>query len=158
MYAASRYLLPVEMYMALMSFAFGISGGLLQGYLWNLLHERGENAMWLWVFCFVGGMQFAMAGNEWFFGRHWPTWSPHWMTMTVHRSVFFRAVGSFLSTAMWFYVVSKLGDFGVMSVGSLWILSPTTVMFSMWTFYENQKVYCALDPKYDTSATLSFRR
>lgn len=157
--AASRYLLPMEMYMGLTSIAFGFSGGIMKGYLWSVLAGRGENLAWMTVLCVVGLMQFTMAAVEWFLGRHWSVWSPATFRLTVHRSVFVRAVCSFLSVAMWVYVVSTLAaSDGTRSVGALWFVSPSSIIFSAWAFYENQKVYCAIDPHYDTAATLSFRR
>lgn len=158
-FAASRFLCPVEMLLGLCSVAWGLSGGMLQGHLWNVLALRGENGSWMFVLMTVGGLQFAIALIEWVFGRKWQTWSPSMFVMTVHRSVFMRAALSFLTLAMWVYIVSTLCDSdGTRSIGALWVMSPTAIIFSIWTFYENQKVYCAIDPHYNTASTLSFRR
>lgn len=158
-FAASRFLCPVEMFMGLCSASWGLSGGLLQGHLWQVLALRGENFSWMFVLMVVGCLQFAIALIEWHFGRSWLTWSPYKFVMTVHRSVFIRCILSFLSVVMWVYVISTLCETdGTRSVGSLWMMAPTSVFFSIWTFYENQKVYCAIDPGYNTSSTLSFRR
>jgi hypothetical protein len=68
---ASRFLLPLELVIALLMVSWSISGWFGGGLLWVRLSEHGLNTEWGLSLCAVGVAQLAAAGTEWCFGRCW---------------------------------------------------------------------------------------
>lgn len=155
---ASRFLLPLEMFLGLNSIAWGLSGAVGHGPLWHLID--GGNLAWGWALGGLGLLRFAIAATEWSIGRNWLLCSSpptcHW---SIHRSVSVRATLSFVAVSVWIYVMKTLLEAGpeALNVLSLCVTAPCAAAFSWWTFVENLKVRYALDPRYETRA-LRFHR
>src|SRR5688572_12403522 len=73
---ASRYLLPLEAYMAATMISWGISGGFINGKLWQALNASDGPDVWLdsnfwWGIglCIVGGLQLLTSLIELVTGR-----------------------------------------------------------------------------------------
>ena len=158
MKVASRYLLPLEIFLGLNMLAWGISGGLARGYLFKMLERDGANMAWLFVLCLVGGVQMAWCMLEWVCGRRWQSWGRSVWPPCLHQSVSIRASCAFLAAIVWVYICKLMVDgSGLQQVTVLAILAPASFLFSVWVFVENLKVRYALNPQISTS-TLRFRR
>lgn len=148
---ASRYLLPLEILMALQAIAWAISGGLGHGRLWRVLDAQGENLAWFALLGGVGVAMCAISALEWLCGRAWPL-------SRVLASVSLRAVLAFLMTAIWCYALYAVLVYDAeRSVFVLTMMAPLNALFSWWCFHENLKVRYALDPRCATTR-LHFHR
>jgi len=158
MKVASRFLLPLELFLGLTMVAWAISGGLARGYLFRLLERESANQAWLLTLGIVGGLQMGWAMFEWACGRRWTLWSLGLWPPSVHQSVSIRSSCAFLSGCVWLYICKLMfdGD-GMQSVTVLAVLAPASFLFCCWVFVENLKVRYALNPQISTS-TLRFDR
>ncbi len=158
MKAASRFLLPLEIFLGLTMFAWGLSGGFGRGFLYKLLLGIGDNAAWLIALCVVGGMQMLWPMFEWICGRRWQLWTTRPWPPSVHFSSSLRSVVAFLAGCVWLYVcVLMINVDGMRHIAVLALQAPTSFLFCVWVFVENLKVRYALDPQISTS-TLRFDR
>src|SRR6266478_4122542 len=94
---ASRYLLPLEILMAIVMLSWGASGWIGGGRLWEVLHKASENQEWGYALCGLGFAQLTVSGGEWLLGRHW---EPRRLLVTT-RLRFWLA---FISMTAWIYV------------------------------------------------------
>lgn len=151
MKVASRFLLPVEMILALHLLAWAYSGGLSHGGFYRVLEHRGENAVWLGVLGGTGLLLLTVACWEWLRGRKWSV-------VLVYKSVTLRCFLSFISIVSWVYALYTVLHFDVeRAVMVLTVTAPVNALFSVWCFVENLKVRYALDDRHSTS-TLIFTR
>jgi len=145
MVAVARFLLPTEALLGFIAIAFGISGGIGRGSLWDALAMEGNNQPWMLSLCIVGLMQFTAAAVEWFGGRQWAI-------NAILYSSSFRAVTAFLSTCVWVWVMYlQVQFFPVRSIAALVLLAPAVIGFCIWSYVENYKVRVALHPAFKTS-------
>lgn len=144
MVAVARFLLPTEALLGFIAIAFGISGGIGRGSLWDALASAGHNQPWMLSLCIAGLLQFGAAVVEWFGGRQW----------TVHVILYsssFRAVSAFLATCVWIWVMYlQVQFFPVRSIAALVLLAPVVIGFCIWSYVENYKVRVAIHPAFKT--------
>jgi len=158
MKVASRFLLPLELFLGLTMFSWGLSGGFGRGFLYKLLERLGDNQAWLVALCLVGGLQMGWAMFEWLCGRNWQLWTTRHWPPSVHFAASLRATLAFLAALVWLYVVKLVLDVpGMAQITVLAILAPASFLFCCWVFVENLKVRYALNPQISTS-TLRFHR
>lgn len=142
---ASRYLLPLELYLATTMIGWGLSGWLGKGGLWVALQANGQNLEWGSVMVAVGTSQLFAGVGEWRLGRDW-------CQRKLLLSVSNRSVCAALSTVIWFYACYKILTLaGMNNVVSLWIQAPVAAVFSAWVFIGNMKVRHILHPDVPTS-------
>lgn len=142
---ATRYLLPLEIFMSLQMLSWGISGWVGGGTLWQALEKVGQNTEWGLALCLVGMVQLLATGLEWVAGRRWPN-------LHLLRSVFVRQWSAFACVVVWLYacyLAVTLPHVSEMFV--LLIQAPAGVLFSVWIWGQNLKVACVLDPAVPTS-------
>lgn len=142
---ATRYLLPLEIFMALVMLSWGISGWAGGGVLWLTLQKTGQNTEWGVALCLVGLVQLATTLAEWCIGRRWA--NAH-----LQRSVSARLCSAFVSAVVWLYVcftVATLPNSAQMFV--LWVQAPAGILFSVWIWAANFKAACVLDPSVPTT-------
>ncbi len=158
MKAASRFLLPLEIFLGLTMFAWGLSGGLGRGFLYKLLDGIDNDEAWLVALCGIGAAQMAWAMLEWVCGRSWQLWTTRRWPPSVHASSSIRASLAFLAAIVWIYIIKLIVTVqGMANITVLAILAPASLLFCCWVFWENLKVRYALDPQIKTS-TLRFDR
>jgi len=143
---AARYLLPLEMFMAVSMFGWGLSGWKGHGILWQILAEhRQENFQWGVALCSVGLAQFAVTLGEWFFGKGWSNGS----LLLIVRARFWLA---FLSMIVWVYVCYFIfTTHGAIAVLTLFVQAPTAAIFQACIGVGNLKVATMLDPSVRTT-------
>ena len=158
MKAASRFLLPLEIFLGLTMFAWGLSGGLGRGYLHKLLASISNDDEWIWTLGIVGSIQMSVAMLEWALGKRWPLWTTQRWPPSVHFSSSLRATISFVACMVWLWVLKLVVTVpGMTNITVLAIMAPASVIFCCWVFVENLKVRYALDPRIPTS-TMRFDR
>lgn len=158
MKVASRYLLPLEFFFGLTMVAWGISGGIARGFLYQVLQRIGDNRSWLITLCAVGGIQMIWTAIEWFYGREWPEFSSKYWPPSVYLSTLVRACLAVVAGCVWLYVCKLLLDVdGMAQVTVLAVLAPSSFLFCFGVLVENLKVCHALNPRTSTS-TLHFHR
>lgn len=141
---ASRYLLPLELFMAVLMLSWGLSGWVGGGLLWKTLVKHGLNAEWGLVLCGIGAAQLVVCSLEGFAGRRWC--SPRLLASVTARYWL-----AFASAVVWLYATYILVTLrGADVVFSLAIQAPAGVLFSAWIFVGNRKVGCLLDPAMPT--------
>jgi len=158
MKAASRFLLPLEIFLGLTMFGWGLSGGFGRGFLFKLLDQLGDNLSWLLVLCLVGSLQMLWPMFEWLCGRRWPLWTIQRWPPSVHFSSSLRCAIAFVAGFIWLYICKLMLDVeGMRNITVLALQAPTSFLFCVWVFVENLKVRYALDPQISTS-TIRFDR
>lgn len=141
---ASRYLLPLELFMSLLLVSWGIAGWVGHGVLGHGLASQGINVEWGIALCGIGFAQFSVGSFEWFGGKRWET-------PQLHLAVLARMWLAFLAGAVWLYVcyfMIVLKGEGVLV--SLALQAPAGVMFSAWIFAGNSKTEVLLNPNLKT--------
>lgn len=137
---ASRYLLPLELFLSILVVSWGLSGWLGGGLLWKALREYGLNDEFGVVLCATGLLQFIAAALEWFWGRRWDC-------SRMLTSVRARSSLGFVSVVIWVYVVYTV--LTLPSTGVAWSLTvqaPAALLFQGWVFVGNYFTACVLDP------------
>jgi hypothetical protein len=149
---ASRFLLPLEMYLGLSTLAWGLSaGGLGRAGVQILLDEPGAAAAWVVALVLLGAVQAGVACAEWLVGRYWPQWR-------VVQCAKLRTGIAFINFCVWLWILkSVLAAPTADQVPILVFHAPLTVYFLGWVFVENFKVRLAADERISTS-TLQFHR
>lgn len=141
---ASRYLIPLEIYLASTILAWGLSGWFGQGSLWSALERSGQNFEWGAVMVTIGTLQVTASATEWLIGKGWCN-----RLLLVNVST--RAVASALATIVWFYACYKLVTLdGMEVVVALWAQAPLGAVFSAWCFVGNMRVRTVLHPEIPT--------
>lgn len=143
---ASRYLLPLEILMAVLMLSWGMSGWQGGGRLWDVLQKEQLNQQWGLALCGIGLAQLVISLCEWLGGRHW---EPRLLLATT-RARFWLAL---ISVAAWIYVCYFMlvtrGAAGM--VFSLSVQAPVAVIFAAWIAVSNLKVAVLLDPAVPTA-------
>jgi len=143
---ASRFLLPLELVVAVLMLSWGISGWFGGGLLWVKLAEHGLTREWGLSLCAVGFAQLAVAGFEWCFGRYWER-------RALLRFVRLRLWIAFCAMAVWFYAgflmltIPNPGD-----IFALLMQAPAALLACGAIVMENTKVSVVLDPEVPTQA------
>lgn len=141
---ASRYLLPLELFLAASLISWGLSGWFGAGSLWHALAISQQNNEWGTVMVAVGFAQLAAAAVEWLGGRKW-------CTRVLFTNASTRAVCSALGTIVWFYACYKIVTLqGMDMVVALWTQAPLGAIFSAWCFVGNMRVRTVLNPAIKT--------
>lgn len=142
---ASRYLIPLELFMAAVLMSWGVTGWKGGGPLWHALNAQGLNAEWGIVLCGLGLAQVAVTLFEWQVGCR----LEHYLMWFVRT----RSWLAFFSAVAWFYVFYFILTVrGVDMVYSLALQAPIAVVFSLWAWVGNLKVALVLDPSIPTEA------
>lgn len=141
---ASRYLIPLELFMAAVMMSWGLTGWKGGGALWHALNTQGLNTQWGLALCALSLVQLAVTLFEWQAGC---TRLERWLMWFVYA----RAWLGFFATVTWFYVFYfVLTMQGINLVQSLALQAPIGLGFSVWAWLGNLKVALVLDPKVAT--------
>lgn len=155
MKVASRFLLPIEMFLGAKLIVLALTGGtsvLGGGSIYRALTVSGETTAWLIMLLSIGIPVFTVAVYEWFFLRDGST-------DEILRVVSARSVLSFLGTVTWIAALGFIANQRLVSVSMYLVMTaPLAAFFHGWTFVENLKVRYALSPQYPTEQSLSFTR
>lgn len=141
---ASRYLLPLELFMATVMMSWGLTGWKGGGPLWHALNTQGLNMQWGLVLCGLSLVQLAVSSFEWQAGcvrlERWLMWI-----------VYARAWLGFFATVAWLYVFYfALTLPGADVVHALAVQAPVALVFSVWIWLGNLKIALLLDPSVPT--------
>jgi hypothetical protein len=148
---ASRFLIPLEMYLGVQAIAWGLSGSICKGGLHNVLAQDDQSLSWGVILCSVGAAQIVLGVIEWLRGKRWDL-------LQIHRSVSYRAVASLVAAFAWVAAGGVLFiAAGFTAVPALTLSAPFSIAFCMWCYKENLQVRYALDQQYKTS-TIQFCR
>jgi hypothetical protein len=151
MRVASRFMLPVEMFLGLKLMALGFIGGFGGGTLHTNLVESGETWQWFLSIFPLGLYLFLISAREWF-------WMRYADKQSIFKSVSARSVGAFFGCITWacaFLIIATKGWLGSSMYFAL--LAPIAAVFHSWSYVENLKVRYALNDRVPTSG-LEFHR
>lgn len=142
---ASRFLLPLEMFTAILLIFLGIDGWVGYSPLWAALASFDKNLEWGIALCGLGLVQLSVAFLEWHVGREWAD-------RAIFRSVIARKWCGFLAVVAWLYVcylmlIARGTDTPLMPA----LTAPVAVLFAAWICIGNLKVGCLLDPNVPTA-------
>lgn len=141
---ASRYLLPLEMFMGILLLDLGVDGWVGYGYLWAALAAAGQTVAWGLALCGFGFLQFSLAFLEQVAGRGW-------CDKNLLLSTRLRSGAAFAAVVGWFYVVYLLiSARGTETPVFAAMVAVPAVAFSLWIMVTNRKVACLLDPEVPT--------
>lgn len=145
---ASRYLIPMEMLIAIVLLSWGIAGWLCEGSLNESLREKGGISVLAWgiVLCLVAIFQFMSATIEWLYGRRWSR-------CMLLRFLHLRSMAAFLSMTAWvfaFYTVVTI-PYKPAIFFTILIQCVAGFGFSMWSFIGNERARVVIDPFIPTS-------
>lgn len=141
---ASRYLLPVEIFMAATLFGWGWSGWVGYGALSGVLDSALIASSWGVSLCLIGAAQAAFALAEGCFGRRWDDHALLW-------SVSFRCICALFAAGAWMYILFVAIVVPTLTfVTAMVVQAPVGIMFSLIIFGGNLKIRCALDPEIPT--------
>jgi len=142
---ASRYLLPLELYVGIVMLSWGVSGYVGRGHLSYLVHAESEPLAWGIALGGVGALQLFGAAVELLWGRRWSAPS-------LLGSVSVRCIAAFLAVGIWVYACYLLTVAATVSpAGSLIIQAPVTLLFNLWVYSGNLRVRCVLNPDCKTT-------
>lgn len=145
---SSRWLLPLELFMAPVLFAAALTTG---GFLGNgRLYEAAAyygSPFWCFFFLAVAAVaKFLVAGFELALGRRWSVGR-------VYASVSARCVLAFVAFSLWAYIIYLLISTPSHGAASPFlIIAPWFMVGNMWAYYQSYRVRCLLDPRMSTSA------
>ena len=155
MKVASRFMLPIEMFLGANLIALALTGGtqvLGGGSIYRALTASNETTAWLITLMSIGIPVFAVSAYEWVFMRDAPT-------ADILRAVSARSVLSFLGTVTWIAALGFIANQRLVSVSMYLVMTaPLAAFFHGWAFVENLKVRYALSPQYPTNQSLTFHR
>jgi hypothetical protein len=143
--AHSRYLLPMEALLGALSVGMGVAGIFGRTILHAALTMRGEDITWFAFFFGIGAARVMVSLWEWRYlrGAAEPT---------VYQFTSVRASLAFACLFTW------TGALKIIVLGSLSGQMPfivavavLAVSFNLWSFWENYKVRCALNPRLHTT-------
>jgi hypothetical protein len=151
---ASRFLLPLEIYLGITAIAWAFTGGFGHGILRALLETAQHKYLddvWFATLTAIGVAQASAALIEWIYGRTWTL-------ETVWRSARVRCTVAFVAVLAWTWVIKLLLDVGPLNVTiGLIIIAPATIAMQVWVYWENIRVRLAADNSIPTS-TMIFKR
>jgi len=141
---ASRFLLPLELVVAVLMLSWGISGWFGGGLLWVKLAEHGLTREWGLSLCAVGLVQLAVAGFEWCFGRYWER-------RVLLRCVRLRLWVAFCAIVVWFYACFLMLTIPTAAdIFALMMQAPAALLACVAIVIENTRVAAVLDPDVPT--------
>lgn len=142
---ASRYLIPLELCLAVVLISWGIAGWLSEGNLHDSLVQDSQQAAWGVMLILVGLFQFTSSAVEWMFGRRW-------QRCTLLKFLHMRSMASFLSSAVWVYAIYILMTLHYKPVlfATVLIQCLACWLFSIWSFIGNERARVVLDPEIKT--------
>lgn len=140
---ASRYLLPIEIFIGLQLVTWGISGWFGGGSVHDALAAKHECMIWGVSLISVGSFMFLTALTEACVGRYW-------RNQLIMRSVSLRCIAAFLAVVAWFYMLSLALSI-TSTTFSMLLQAPLGVIFSCAVYYGNYKVRYVLNPLTSTT-------
>lgn len=153
--SASRYLMPMEMYMGVIGIGIGAAGPLGGGVLFSYLQETGQALLWLFGFATTGALQFGFAFYEW----HEKNMVRKWDDCRYFHYITWRARVSLLVLTAWVVgtglVLIMCVETGV--VIALTLILPINCAFAFWSYKENSISRDALNPNIRTSGLIPAR-
>jgi hypothetical protein len=141
---ASRFLLPLELFIALVLLSWGMSGWFGAGPVHRALLVDGDNFWWGVSLCTIALGQFAVPLLELLFCRRWDNLDLL-LCVTVRHWLGFVAAVAWLYVC--YFIVAVMGWEVAYSLG---LQAFAGVVFSIWIWVENQKVALMLDPDVPT--------
>lgn len=140
----SRYLLPLEMCLAVQLVAIAMSGSMGNGVLHRLVAARDDPMTWGLVMGTIGFAWFCSAAIEWVFGKDWQggvvavsIWMRKWMSLAAMVS------WSYITYTM---VMAPEG----LKVFAVFLIAPVMTLFSIWAWWVNARTETLLDPRLKT--------
>lgn len=148
---ASRFMLPMEMFLGVKLMVLAFVGAAGQGTLNRALSKLGDNVSWGILIGSVGLPVLVLALVEWCAMRRA-------CEDEIRRAVSARAFLALLGAITWIAALGFIVSQGIANVSMYAVMtSPLAAFFHAWSFVENMKVKYALDHRYQTS-TLRFHR
>lgn len=136
--ARSRYLLPMELLLAVVMVVVSAHGFLIKGEI-----ERAA-VSWILGLGIVGGVWFHVAAIEWCEGF---TWSLE----RLRKWVYLRKWLAIISIAVWCYVIDTLLNVEEPSrLAVLFVGIAAIVPFHVWSWWVNYRTWVVLNPKFST--------
>lgn len=139
---ATRYLIPLELFMAAVMMTWGLTGWKGGGALWHALNAQGLTTTWGTALCGLGLLQLAVTLFEWQAGC---SRLERWLM----RIVYARAWLGFFSLVAWWYALYFALTM-VPGIDVLKLQAPIAAAFSAWAWLGNLKVALVLDPAVPT--------
>lgn len=143
---ASRFMLPLEIFMAPVLLTAGLSmGGVLgSGRLYEAVLLYGSPAACLVLLVGLAICKFTVALRELLIGRRWTY-------PNLFASVSARAVMAFLSMPLWAYVIYLLWSTPHAGAASPFVvIAPVCLIGNLWAYHQNYMVRCLLNPVLST--------
>ena len=151
MKVASRFFLPVEMFLGLKLLVLSVTGGFGGGTLHKALVANGENVSFFIAIFSIAVPVTVLAMYEWICLRDADE-------TTILRSVSARSIMALLGTCTWLAALGYIVSQGMASQSMYFVLlAPVAAAFHWWSFFENMQVRYAISPRYQTSG-LRFHR
>jgi hypothetical protein len=126
---ATRYLLPIEIVMAVGLVSWGCSGGFGGGALWAELRKLNINEVWGFWLIGVGAV------------------GKRWRDEMLLLSIKMRMSCLFFATVIWFYICYlAIQISGNGFVIPMMVQAPAALLFSIWAYVGNARIKCVLDP------------
>ncbi len=141
---ASRYLLPVEIFSALVLFGWGYSGWVGFGALNGVLYSAGISRAGGVTLCSVSGAQLIAAMIETVCGRRWGD-KPLLWSVSARCGLALGTLGAWAYIGYLSIVVTSLTF-----VTAMVVQAPVGFVFAAIIFVGNLKVRCVLDPSIPT--------
>lgn len=141
---ASRYLIPLELFLALMIVSWGIAGSLCDGNLRSALMADGQHIWWGLFLISTGLFQFVPASIEWIIGRRWDT-----KTLLLFLRI--RSIGGFLGMSAWVYALYIVVSMPSNILPTVLIQCLSGLLFTAWSFVGNERARVVGEPNIATS-------
>lgn len=142
---ATRYLLPLEMCVALQLLAMAVAGSWNGSALWTTLLLSGDNLTWTLVIGAIGSAALGVAAWEWLCGREW-------VNGRLRMVLIARKWLSLLTLLVWSYAVFVMwtAPAGWRMVEVMLAAVPMAA-FAAWSWWVNYRTECVLDPTLKTT-------
>lgn len=141
---ATRFLLPLELFMALVLLSWGMSGWFGAGPVHKALVVNGDHVWWGISLCTIAIAQFTVPMVELIRGKRWDA-------LDLLLCVSARFWLGFVGAVAWLYVCYIIvGVMGLEVAFSLGTQAFAGVVFSIWVWVGNQKVALILNPNVRT--------
>lgn len=148
---ASRFLLPLEMFLGLTLLAWAVHASLGDGYVTQLFGDLGEAGSWTMIGMLAGTVQLGAAAIEFFWGRRWPEYSYRRVEPTIHSWVMLRILGGFFAVIAWSFAIKiVVQQHQAIALLSLTLIAIVASIASGATMVENWRVRSAVDPRFPT--------
>jgi len=151
MRVASRFLLPLEIFLGLLSISWGVSALFMNGALHSILESIKVDREYGGVMIVVGSWMMLVGLTEWIAGYRW-------CEKYLHVAVSCRAAAAFVTCLAWSYNGYLFWTIGLHhTAAALVIQTPMVIGACVFIYIENLKVRYALDARYSTP-NLHFHR